>query len=216
MKFDGILFDIDGVLVDVSESYREAIRLSAGEFLGREVGAEEVGKVKEIPGMNNDWDAAYALVKGLDSAEGIGRESRDYLKVKGKFQELYLGGLREREKVMVKRETLAGLEEAGVKLGIVTGRPRGEALYALRGFVPEFFREDCIIAMEDCKYEKPDARPLLLAIRRMGCKKPAYVGDTVSDAIAARNAGIPFVSVERGLEADIYIDGVNDILEAVK
>jgi HAD superfamily hydrolase (TIGR01548 family) len=216
MKVDGIIFDIDGVLVDVSDSYREAIRLSAADALGREVGASEVTKVKKIPGMNNDWDAAYALFKGLKSAEGIARESEEYARIKGKFQELYLGGLRDREKLLIQEGTLRELRGRGIALGIVTGRPREEALYVLGRLVPEFFSEDCIIAMEDCEYEKPDARPITLAIKRMGCKSPAYVGDTISDAIAARNAGIPFVSVEEGLEADECINDVNEILEVIE
>jgi len=34
-KYDGLIFDMDGVLVDVSQSYREAIRQTAGYFLKR-------------------------------------------------------------------------------------------------------------------------------------------------------------------------------------
>ncbi len=216
MMFDGVIFDVDGVLVDVTESYREAIRLSAGSVLGREVSAEEVEEVKGIPGMNNDWDAAYAIVKGLESAEGIERESEAYLEVKAKFQELYLGGLRDKEKMLISRETLSALKGAGIKLGVVTGRPREEALYVLKEFIPEFFSAEFIIAMEDCEYEKPDERPILLAIEKMGCKRAVYVGDTVNDGIAARNAGISFISVEEGLEADYYIRNVNGLMEAMQ
>lgn len=216
MKVDGIIFDIDGVLVDVSESYREAIRLSAEDFLGRKVEPSEVDGIKGIAGMNNDWDAAYALFKGLKSAEGIERESEEYAKIKGKFQELYLGGLRDKEKLIIREDTLRELRERGIALGIVTGRPREEALYVLGKLVPEFFAGECIIAMEDCEYEKPDARPIKLAIKRMGCKSPTYIGDTISDAIAARNAGIPFVSVVEGLEADARIDDVNEILKVIE
>ncbi|MBN2122594.1 HAD-IA family hydrolase [Candidatus Micrarchaeota archaeon] len=216
MNVDGIIFDIDGVLVDVSTSYREAIRLSAGDFLGREVEPSEVDEIKRIPGMNNDWDAAYALSLGIKSAEEIERESEEYARIKGRFQELYLGGLRDKERLLIREDTLRELKARGIALGIVTGRPREEALYVLGNLVPEFFGRDCIIAMEDCEYEKPDARPLKLAIKRMGCKNPAYVGDTASDAIAARSAGIPFVSVVGGLEADIRINEVNEILKVIE
>lgn len=216
MKADGVIFDIDGVLVDVSESYREAIRLSAGYVLGREVDVGEVDEIKRIPGMNNDWDAAYAIAKGLNSAEGIERESGEYEKVKAKFQELYLGGLRDKEKILIREETLRELKGRGIALGIVTGRPREEALYVLREFIPEFFSGECIVAMEDCECEKPDPEPIKLAIRRMGCGSPVYVGDTISDKMAAENAGIPFVSVVEGLGADIRINDVNGILEEIE
>jgi len=36
-KYDGLIFDMDGILVDVSKSYRETIRQTAGYFLKRNV-----------------------------------------------------------------------------------------------------------------------------------------------------------------------------------
>ena len=61
-KYDGLIFDMDGVIVDVSRSYREAIRQTAGYFLKRNVLMSEVGEIKNKPGMNNDWDAPYSLI----------------------------------------------------------------------------------------------------------------------------------------------------------
>ena len=37
VTYDGLIFDMDGVLVDVSKSYREAIRQTTSYFLKRSI-----------------------------------------------------------------------------------------------------------------------------------------------------------------------------------
>lgn len=73
MQLDTLIFDMDGVLIDVSESYRTATRLTvqfyferllglapdAGELVAR----EEVSALKLAGGFNNDWDLTAALVR---------------------------------------------------------------------------------------------------------------------------------------------------------
>jgi histidinol-phosphate aminotransferase len=213
---DGIIFDIDGVLVDVSRSYREAIKQTVKVIAGKDVTDSDIEAIKKLPNSNNDWDVTYALINGIADLKGIDRNAELYLAVKKKFQELYLGGLRDREKIMVSMETFDWLKKQGYRLGIVTSRPRDEALCALRQFIPEFFSEDCIIALEDCDAEKPNPNPLLLAKERMGCRAAVYVGDTINDVLAAKAADMFFVSVREDLEADCRIENVNKIIEVLK
>lgn len=213
--YDGVIFDIDGVLVDVSRSYREAIRQTVRATCGKEITMEDIEDIKKVPGSNNDWDVTYALAKGLREFGGIDREGGEYAGIKEKFQELYLGGLRDKEELLIERGTLDSLKEGGYRLGIVTSRPREEALYALRELVPRYFPQESIIALEDCDAQKPDGKPLLLAKERMGCRNPVYVGDTINDAIAAKNAKMAFVSVVPGLEGDYSAGNANMILKVI-
>ncbi|MFA0754408.1 MAG: hypothetical protein IMHGJWDQ_002194 [Candidatus Fervidibacter sp.] len=76
---DALIFDIDGVLVDASESYRLAVCEAVWFFLERQLGwvldappltPEEVDMFKRVGGFNNDWDltqaaALFLLFKGL-------------------------------------------------------------------------------------------------------------------------------------------------------
>jgi histidinol-phosphate aminotransferase len=214
---DGIIFDIDGVLVDVSQSYREAIRQTAEAITGKKFTAADVATVKKLPDSNNDWEVTYALIKGITSGnemKKIDRNSSSYLAAKQKFQELYLGGLRDKEKLLITTKTLTKLKTQNYKLGIVTSRPREEALYVLRDLIP-FFPEDCIIAQEDCEEEKPSPKPLLLAKERMGCRAALYIGDSINDQLAAKAAKMRFASVVKGLKADVEIDDVNKIIEVI-
>ncbi len=53
---DGVLvFDMDGVLVDVTESYRETIRQTVRYFTGQEIGNERIQDLKNAGGWTNDW-----------------------------------------------------------------------------------------------------------------------------------------------------------------
>jgi len=67
-----IVLDMDGVLVDVSASYREAVRMTARLFF-KGVGGwdqlpdplfslEEIAAVKQTGGLNNDWELTYRIL----------------------------------------------------------------------------------------------------------------------------------------------------------
>jgi len=70
-----IVFDMDGVIVDVSGSYREAVRKTARLFL-KGIGSEnalpdplfslaDLAGVKQAGGLNNDWELTYHVLSLL-------------------------------------------------------------------------------------------------------------------------------------------------------
>lgn len=185
-KLDGIIFDVDGVLVDVSKSYREVIRRTASYFLNREVSMSDVDKVKNQVGMNNDWKATYKL---------INNPTIPYEKVKSYFQSLYLGDVNgskliDNEELLISKKQLLKLKEKYKKLGIVTGRPRKEAEYVIqKNKLEKIF--DCIIAMEDITDDKPSPDSILAVIKKLNLGQTVYIGDSLSDVVAAKSAGIP-------------------------
>jgi|GEM_PF-8703 len=214
----GIIFDIDGVLVDVSKSYRTAIIETVMAVSGIKITNDDIDRIKKKPNSNNDWDVSYALAYEVEDLAKIDRSGSNYKKLKAIFQNLYLGRLRNLETPIAKLTTLNSLLSSGYYLGIVTSRPREEALYVLEQFFPKIFDPKCVVALEDCKVEKPNPDPVLLAARAMGCDPLdcTYVGDTVNDMLAAKAAGSRFVSVTKGLGAiDEFIDDVNEIVRRV-
>lgn len=85
-----LVFDMDGVLVDVSASYREATRQAAYIFLkgckGGELlkaplfSLEELALVKQSGGLNNDWDMTHRIISLLlvmADCSGADREQWD-------------------------------------------------------------------------------------------------------------------------------------------
>jgi len=81
MGLDILIFDMDGVLIDVSRSYRETIRQTIQIYLrtclGFEIGKrgvvskEDISLFKSIGGFNNDWDLTSGLLLYLLSISGI-------------------------------------------------------------------------------------------------------------------------------------------------
>lgn len=69
---DVLIFDIDGVLIDVTESYRQAIRqtvrlyleaaLGLAQYEGELVSPLDVAAFKMAGGFNNDWDLTTGLL----------------------------------------------------------------------------------------------------------------------------------------------------------
>ena len=61
MHADAIVLDIDGVLVDVADSYRRAIVESVERRHGRTIDRSDVQRFKDAGGFNNDWDVTDAV-----------------------------------------------------------------------------------------------------------------------------------------------------------
>jgi len=73
MNADAVVLDVDGVLVDVADSYRRAIVESVAQVYGDTIDRADVQAFKDAGGFNNDWeltDAAALYV--LASREGLG------------------------------------------------------------------------------------------------------------------------------------------------
>lgn len=235
MKFDGIIFDMDGVLVDVSKSYRIAIEKTVNYLLEQRdlpvrITQKDVSAAKNLPGYNNDWDASYALFTGKTVSILPAKNKKNilYKEVKDVFQTFYLGsklfketegreaplnivkGLIWQEKSLVSQRMLDTLLARNIKLGIVTGRPRKEALFAIDNLnLQKFFSNGNVVALEDAAKEKPDPGPLLEIKKRMKIKNPVYVGDSISDVIAARKAKMSCLFVGRKKIGDMQITDIN-------
>ena len=62
MKKDLLVFDMDGVLVDVSESYRAAIQATVKHFTGDEPTRDEIQQWKNRGGFNDDWHLSHRMI----------------------------------------------------------------------------------------------------------------------------------------------------------
>ncbi|WP_255152407.1 TIGR01548 family HAD-type hydrolase [Halorarius halobius] len=61
LRVDAVVLDIDGVLVDVADSYRRAIVESVERVYDTTVEREVIQQFKDAGGFNNDWELTYAL-----------------------------------------------------------------------------------------------------------------------------------------------------------
>jgi HAD superfamily phosphatase len=185
-----LVFDMDGVLVDVSESYRETIQRTVEHFTGQKITRAHIQDYKNAGGWNSDWHLSQKIAADL----GCPVDLQDVIPV---FQELFLGrdndGLIQRERWIA----LPGLFERlqnRFTLALFTGRPRLEAKITLDRFAPRI-RFETWICEEDVTHHKPNPEGLL-KIRAMYADADCwYVGDTVDDARSARDAGVGFIGI---------------------
>ncbi len=76
---DAVVFDVDGVLVDVADSYRRAVIESVERVHGDTLSSDDVQRFKNAGGFNNDWTVTYAVaLYVLADREGMGRSVRTF------------------------------------------------------------------------------------------------------------------------------------------
>jgi HAD superfamily phosphatase len=185
-----IIFDIDGVLVDVRGSFHRTVIETVRFFTGKRVTRAELHKWKNRSGFNDDWKLSTAWIHSLGG-------TTPYEEVKSKFVEMYWGkngkGYVNGERWMLPRAILRRLARKA-ELALFTGRVRQETDYTLdRLRVREFFKQ--IVTVEDVKHPKPNPEGLLAILDGRNPATGVYVGDNIDDALAAQAAKIPFVGV---------------------
>ena len=186
-----IIFDVDGVLVDVRGSFHKSILDTVRFFTGKRVTYAEIHQWKNRSGYNDDWRLS------TDWIASLGREIR-YEEVKAQFQRFYWGtktrpGNVSREKWLVTHDQLARWSRRA-ELALFTGRTREELRYTLDGTdANSAFRRT--ITMDDVTKGKPHPEGLRLLLNSTAPRDALYLGDNIDDALSAKRARVPFLGV---------------------
>jgi HAD superfamily phosphatase len=185
-----LVFDMDGVLVDVTESYRETIARTVEHFTGVAVTGAQIQDLKNQGGWNDDWKLSHHMVASA-------QVNVLFDDVKNYFQSIFLGdennGLINRERWVAQPGALEKLNQC-FRFAVFTGRPRPEAELTLRRFAGGLVF-DPLIAMCDVTHPKPAPDGLLQILEKNPGCKVFYIGDTVDDARCARAAKVPFIGI---------------------
>ena len=186
-----VIFDVDGVLVNVRGSFHRSIIDTVRYFTGRRVTYAEIQQWKRISGYNDDWRLTTDWVAKLG-------KSVEYDDVKRRFQKIYWGtnatrGNVWRERWLVPRRRLERWAKRA-DLALFTGRTRRELRHTLQHFeMGHLFRR--AVTMDDVGRLKPDPEGLVKLLRGADPKTAVYLGDHLDDALASERAGVPFVGV---------------------
>ena len=218
IPFDIVGFDLDGTLLDTSPDLLAAVNHVLGEA-GR-----PLLRVEEIKPMIGGG-AKHMLQLGLDASGGIDPEEfRPLYKAMLRFYEANVSaGTRPFEGAIA---ALDALDAIGVKTAIVTNKFESLAVklldeLALRDRFVTVIGGDTMDRILGSKGNaKPSAAPIREMIARCGGGRAAFIGDSIYDIMAAKNAGIASIAVSFGflmepveeLGADAVIDHYRELL----
>ncbi len=207
-----VVFDIDGVVRDVSNSYRRALADTVEHFTGGAYrpSPDDIDVLKAEGLWNNDWEASRELVHryfaGVAPAEVPAERSKetamkpaiapDYEELVAFFQQRYRGpdptnwtGYICQEPLLMQASYLEQLTAAGIAWGFFSGATTGSARYVLERRLG--LANPVLVAMEDAP-GKPDPTGLFQTVHLLNGNHSAspviYVGDTVADMYTVTHA----------------------------
>ncbi|MBW4653163.1 MAG: TIGR01548 family HAD-type hydrolase [Kaiparowitsia implicata GSE-PSE-MK54-09C] len=195
-----IIFDIDGVIRDVSQSYRRALADTVEHFTegGYRPTQTDIDQLKAEGQWNNDWEASRELIYRFFEQRGTGRShlTLEYEAVVRFFQSRYRGdnwtGYIQNEPLLAQPAYLEALSADGLPWGFFSGATRGSATFVLEQRL--HLQQPILVAMEDAP-GKPDPTGLFDTVRQVEARHHlppglpvVYAGDTVADMHTAINA----------------------------
>ena len=87
-----ILFDIDGVIRSVENSYRLSLKKTVCKFSGWEPSYIDIDNAKNEGIWNNDWDLSLELIKRFIKKESLNLKIPPRELIVKSFEEFYFGG----------------------------------------------------------------------------------------------------------------------------
>ena len=199
MKYQAIIFDLDGTLLDTIEDISAAIN-TALEKCGYPHRYDREG-TKYLIG-----DGADALVRRALKEKG--GDLQAFTELKGFYMPIYREHNCDKAKPFEGLvETLVSLEKEGVSLFVATNKPDALAQVVLEKKMPEVSFKS-IVGVKEGDPVKPDPYSVDLIVDRFGLdkKKTLYVGDSHVDIETAGNAGLDVCLCLWGY--DFYTDGL--------
>ena len=198
-----ILFDIDGVIRSVENSYRLSLKKTVYKFTGWEPSYIDIDKAKNEGIWNNDWDLSLEFIKRFKKKGNFNIEIPSKEEIIKCFEEFYFGGdpnedskywsgLITNEELLVDKKFFDLLESNGIIWGFVSGAESASAKFVLEKRLG--LKSPPLISMGDAP-DKPDPKGLIkLSKKLLGDKLGSsnipigYVGDTIADINTVMNA----------------------------
>ncbi len=192
MKFDSLIFDLDGTLWDAGDIYAQAWNQSLKAMKSNKV----INREMLLPLMGMEQGEALAkLIPEYEEGERnkinndvIARINRMIPEAGGHLYE----------------DVTEGIEKLSrfYKLFILSNCPKGLIENFLEWSRLKPYITDKIAYGDNLQ---PKAQNIEYLVKKHGLKNPAYIGDTDSDRLQSEKAGVPFIFVSYGFgDCDAY------------
>lgn len=205
MNYDSMIFDLDGTLWDSTETSAKVWMKLMEDFpeVTDTVTADQLRQLFGRP-LREIGIAVLKSVSEERAAKIIAEccELQNPLIAK-------LGGI-----LYPELEDTLNLLSLKYKLFIVSNCEDGyiESFFEAHGLQKYFTDYEC-----PGRTRKLKADNIRLIIERNGLKNPVYIGDTLGDATAAKEAGVPFIFAEYGFgQVEEYVDKLHSFSDLKK
>jgi phosphoglycolate phosphatase len=184
----GVLFDLDGTLIDSKRDIAAAANAARAHF-----GMPPLPVSDVLPfigfGIRRLIEGVLETQDGARIDEGLAAALRYYGSHLGEYTTVFDGAL----------GLLQALKARGIACGVVSNKPhdltvRTLSILKMEGYFAAALGEGAV------KNKKPHPEPVLEVLRLMGVEpdNAVFIGDSAVDVECARNAGMPVIVVSHG------------------
>ncbi|GHU05743.1 phosphoglycolate phosphatase, bacterial [Alphaproteobacteria bacterium] len=208
----GVVFDLDGTLVDSAPDILAALNRLLLDYGRRKADGDEL-RFWLGDGVSRLVARAFDARGGLPEGVALEMAARE-------FRSFYSGHATDETRLFPHvAEVLEQLQEQGYRLGVCTNKGDALALEVLEGLGIRR-RFSAVLGGDRSPVCKPDPAHILKTLEEMGADpaRALMVGDTDNDVAAAKRAGIPVVVTSFGYacgpvtNADAVIDDFLELL----
>lgn len=210
MKYDAVIFDMDGTLLDTLDDLRDAVNHLL-ESLGMEPRSRE--EIRSFVGNGVGLLVKKSLRKEYNEPE--------FERLLGEFKDYY----REHSNIKTRLydgvyDAVKALHEAGIATAIVSNKVDPAVKTLANDYFPGLV--DVAIGETADVKRKPAPDMVNLAIQKLGKSNAVYIGDSEVDIATAKNSGLDAIIVSWGFRdkeflkengAEIIVDSTEEMLD---
>lgn len=188
MRYETVIFDLDGTLLDTLEDLCDSTNFALSSFGYPE---RTLAEVRSFVGNG--------IGKLIERALPGGRENHDYDAVLDKFKAHYAANCNNKTKaycgicVMLDK-----LKAGGAKMAVVSNKVDSAVRELCERYFPGYF--EIAVGEREGVRRKPAPDSVFAVMESLAAKKEStvYIGDSEVDVQTAENAGIPLIAVSWG------------------
>ena len=207
MKFDGVIFDLDGTLLDTIDDLTDSVNAALSELHLPLLDYRDV-----MARVGNGFRVLLerSIPESMSSQENLDIAYNAFVE---KYQQCYADDTEAYEGI---KQLVSELKTLGVKMAVNTNKREDYA----KSLIYMHFGEDTFIEVlgEGRGFpKKPQPNGALYLAKLMNCSpdRVVYIGDSQTDALTGKNAGMPVIGVTWGFRGREVLEecGVDYIAE---
>ena len=181
MKISGILFDLDGTLVNTWDLYLEAYKLTVQPYVRKELTNKDIERSKPTPELH--------FIERVIPEKERDHAFKRFITHYGDLYDSKSGGMYEGISLMLQK-----IRQSGYSLGIFTGK--SSQAWDITSRKEDIGHFDVVITDSDVDHHKPHPEGLQKAASglELDVTNVLYVGDNLMDYHTAKDAGSQFAA----------------------